>query len=445
MDGHIKVIDSPTGSGKTSWAIDYINNSPEDDKFLVITPLLSEVNRFKVSCPAKQFEDPKRGDEGKFNQLINLVAEGKNICSTHALLQRTNDELITLLRSNNYTLILDESFQVVSNFNLYKSSETRNEEEQHELTMKDIDWLLKDEYIYVDNKYLVHWKDNNRTVGNKYNLLYSMIQRDLLYMVRGKCFMWTFPYELFTPGIFKEVHILTYLFRSQFQHYYFEYFNLPYETYHVERINNQYQIVLTVNNNHELEFKARAKKLITIIEHEKLNKIGSAERTLSGKKKYTSLSMNWYKKNPLVLKKLNSNLNNFFRRVTESQPEKRLWTTFKDFKGKLRNSFATEKTFLSFTAKATNDYKDRDVLAFMINRYPSRFYVDFFSQRGIRVNDDLYALSDLIQWVWRSAVRDNKPITLYLPSERMRNIFFKFLNNEEIQSEEYDEENYELD
>ena len=35
---------------------------------------------------------------------------------------------------------------------------------------------------------------------------------------------------------------------------------------------------------------------------------------------------------------------------------------------------------------------------------------------------DAYALTELIQWVWRSRVRNGHPITLYLPSPRMRTL-----------------------
>ena len=40
---------------------------------------------------------------------------------------------------------------------------------------------------------------------------------------------------------------------------------------------------------------------------------------------------------------------------------------------------------------------------------------------------DAYALTELIQWVWRSRVRDGHPITLYLPSPRMRKLLKDWL------------------
>ena len=39
------------------------------------------------------------------------------------------------------------------------------------------------------------------------------------------------------------------------------------------------------------------------------------------------------------------------------------------------------------------------------------------------VSQDDFALSEMVQWVWRSAIRDGKPITLYIPSDRMYQLF----------------------
>jgi len=39
-----------------------------------------------------------------------------------------------------------------------------------------------------------------------------------------------------------------------------------------------------------------------------------------------------------------------------------------------------------------------------------------------------YALTELIQWVWRSRIRKGEPITVYLPSMRMRRLFEEWLH-----------------
>jgi hypothetical protein len=41
--------------------------------------------------------------------------------------------------------------------------------------------------------------------------------------------------------------------------------------------------------------------------------------------------------------------------------------------------------------------------------------------------NDAYALTELIQWVWRSRVRRAEPIILFLPSPRMQGLFEEWL------------------
>ena len=43
--------------------------------------------------------------------------------------------------------------------------------------------------------------------------------------------------------------------------------------------------------------------------------------------------------------------------------------------------------------------------------------------------EEQYALPELIQWVWRSRVRKGQPITLYLPSPRMRQLMEGWLSD----------------
>ena len=65
---------------------------------------------------------------------------------------------------------------------------------------------------------------------------------------------------------------------------------------------------------------------------------------------------------------------------------------------------------------------------------------------GMDINEDIYALSEFMQWVFRSAIRDNKPIHIFLPSERMRNLlnksntYFDLMYIQYIQKQEYIQE-----
>jgi len=43
------------------------------------------------------------------------------------------------------------------------------------------------------------------------------------------------------------------------------------------------------------------------------------------------------------------------------------------------------------------------------------------------ISHDDYALTELIQIIWRTQVRNKKPVTVYIPSKRMRDLFLNWL------------------
>jgi hypothetical protein len=57
---------------------------------------------------------------------------------------------------------------------------------------------------------------------------------------------------------------------------------------------------------------------------------------------------------------------------------------------------------------------------FNANLHPEPY--KYLLERGDQFAPDLnrYALSELLQWVYRSRVRNDEPINLYVPSSRMR-------------------------
>ena len=53
----------------------------------------------------------------------------------------------------------------------------------------------------------------------------------------------------------------------------------------------------------------------------------------------------------------------------------------------------------------------------------------FFKENGVNINEDLYATSELIQWLWRSRIRKYESINVYIPSKRMRSLLIDWLDN----------------
>ena len=54
--------------------------------------------------------------------------------------------------------------------------------------------------------------------------------------------------------------------------------------------------------------------------------------------------------------------------------------------------------------------------------------VNYFINQNVEVNQELLAISDMLQWIFRSAIRDGKEINVYIPSPRMRELLNKWFD-----------------
>ena len=429
----IKVIDSPVGTGKTSWAIEYCNNLPEDQKIIYITPFLSECERMQNGCPNRKFVQPQvhLGYGRKRNHFLNLIRKEENIASTHSLFSMIDDEIIAALRSTNYILILDEAFQVLDGFDMWEElPQNTNKEYKTNLTQNNMRSLINKNFVQVDNDYKVNWIDTENPI-DKYASLKRLADRGLIYLINDSLLLWTFPYEIFMPGIFNEIFILTYLFDWQIQKYYYDYFKIQYGKFHIEKINDKYTMIETVDYQYEKDWKRNAIQLIDILDHYKLNKIGDVYCDKNGRSFDTALSKTWYANNESEIPQMRNNIINYFKNITHSNVANRMWTCFEPDKKKFKdkNLLTNDKKYwVALNSRSTNNFGHKSVLAYPLNRFVNPFYDDFFEVRNIKINQDGFAISEFIQWIWRSRIRNNQSIQIYIPSFRMRNLLIDFLN-----------------
>ena len=117
----ITVVDSVMGSGKTSWAIDYMNTAI-DENILYITPFRTEIKRIQKSVTTKDMKTPKvlGKNHFKMDDLKNLFELHEDIASTHALFSNLERETAELIRQGEYVLILDETLGTVEPYEGYK-------------------------------------------------------------------------------------------------------------------------------------------------------------------------------------------------------------------------------------------------------------------------------------------------------------------------------------
>lgn len=396
----LKVVDAGCGVGKTTAMINYINQDKDNNKFLYITPFLTEVERVKTACKDKNFQEPAELPT-KTEDLLRLVEKEYNIVSTHALFKKLTDRVLDLTQFNNYTLIIDEAADVL---------------EEIDITKNDLKTIIT-EYTTIDDNNTVHWNEWNNDYEGRFEDYKNMIQMGGVKAHRSDTgevvsLVWAFPISIFES--FKEVYILTYMFNGQKAYY--EYNNV--------NIINMYVKDFQLTTEPQVYNYEEQKKLITVIEDEKLNSIGNNRG---------SLSMSWFSRNAktALMKQLQNNINNFFKNIVKGTPiNQKLWTTFKEYSDIVKGKGYTN-AFVPINIRATNDYKDSTAVAYIANRYMKPTLKHFFEVEGIKVDEDAYALSELIQFIYRSAIRDGKPITVYIPSKRMRELFIDWINKKD--------------
>lgn len=383
------------GSGKTSAAINYIRNMPNDERVMFITPYELERERIVKDCPKQKLKEPQKMGT-KLRGIKFLISKGMNISSTHALFHRFDEETIDMCRAQNYTLILDEVTNVVEKYNISK---------------EDFETLRRD-YIDIDNDTgLISWRPEKDDYEGKFSDEKRLCEMNCLAYYSGSIMMWLFPIEVFNA--FKRIYILTYMFDAQVQRYYYDYYGLPYEYLYISgdsRENYSFCNKPGLNKSDSYNYR----DLIHVLENEKLNSIGDRE---------FDLAKNWYKrnKNNIVMKQLKNNIGNFFRNIRGGSSPDNMWTTFVDYKDELSNK-GYAKGFIEVNARATNKFKDKTNIAYPVNRYLNTGVKNFFILHNIDVDEDGFALSEMLQLIWRSAIREGREIWIYIPSKRMRNL-----------------------
>lgn len=403
----VTVVDSIMGSGKTSWAIEYMNEIFGEGarRIIYVTPYIDEIKRVKQNTN-KNFKEPdqKKGKGSKLNHFKKLLEDGENIITTHALFGMFDEDVMILLKNYNYTLILDEVFNVIDDISMGKD---------------DVK-ILKEHYIEIEPNGKVNWIHEGVYDG-RYKDIKNLAENETLYTYgEGNFYYWCFPAKIF--DLFYKTYILTYQFEYQIQRYYYDLFNVEYEYKSVAKVEDKYTLV---DYTKDLEAIAHLKSLITIYE-------GKMNTNYFGKKsKYNNeLSSSWLKNaSDVQFNQLKKNLENFFRKVCKAKQNEILWSCYKTFVPNLKGKGYT-KAWLEYNARATNNYKDRTALAYVCNVYMNPNEVQFFSSYDIQIDQDGLALSTMLQWIWRSAIRDDKSIQIYIPSQRMRELLKQYLDGE---------------
>ncbi|SDX23001.1 hypothetical protein SAMN05444336_1048 [Albimonas donghaensis] len=416
----ITVVDAIMGSGKTTWMMKKLEDEVtrakgrrllgevDATRYIYVAPLLKEVERVIRSCPTVGFRQPLQLGCRKADHLLELLASGENICTTHALFRALTPEHVELVRRRRYVLIIDEALTTVEEF---------------KITPGDRKLLFGGGLMRVgDDRGRLTWNDaGSSAYYGKFSTERGLCIQGSLHQSPAGPLIWEFPISALEP--FAEVFVLTYLFEGSLMESWFRSHGVRWarKTVHEGRLMDR----SAVDDRPRL---AQIARNLEIYDGES-NRVGSP-RQKPGARRSQPLSSSWLKRDSdngyVEAKKLRGAATYYFRTVAKTKSRVNAWTTFKDHREALQGEGYT-RGFIPVNARATNEHAHKTSLAYLANIFPLPVLANHCAAGGLPFNAEAYALSEMVQWIWRSAIRNDEPVELFIPSERMRGLLLTWL------------------
>ena len=396
----IYVCDRMMGLGKSTACINYMNAHPEK-KFIYITPYTDEDKRIIRACPALMFKEPSDENRAtgcsKSGDTIRLLSLGENVASTHQCFKYYTDDVLEYIKKYEYTLMIDENVSVLEEYNGVNDI--------------DLDAMCKLGYLEINNG---EYRLTDKKYGGKWGSEFWRLMRSRTLITggnehSGSFYYWALPEELLCA--FRDVVIMTYLFNGTDMYYYMKIHDIPFEYIGTVHESGTYSFCKSLNEGTSILVHLKDK--IHICDNPSRNNVGND---------YNALSINWFVKaeSKNDVKALQHQLYNWFNNDNRGHKVgKRLWANIGD----------SWNNNLVYNARATNNYADKTILAYPVNVFVNVDKKNYYARNGFEFDEDQYALSTMIQWIWRSAIRNGKEIWIYIPSRRMRELLQRWLDD----------------
>lgn len=422
----VEILDSIMGSNKTNGVLKWMDENP-DERYLYISPLLSEVDatsRLQTDLKHITFEYPEIDDaDTKSDDFLEKLRSNCNIGATHSLYLQMTDEHLYEISSRGYIVIIDEELGVIDSFDTYSPD--------------DLSYLLEKKDIVIDEKDgMISWVGNDVGVRNKYKQFLNLCNSRSVYATkRNDTMMVTqLPVNLFTCA--KRVIIMTYMFEGNILDCFLRLKSVktkPFTEVKTSVVNKSdiRNLITLVPPSSELKgigmsasryYKETSKDQCKLI----ANYIRSLARQHGAKSKDVMYTF------PKALQKSERKNGKAIRPrdfleyklpVIDDSGVQLL-----DKKGQPK--FETLPCWLYASCRATNKYSFKWLLVHAYDRYPNAAVETYLSDYGQPPKRNVFATSEICQWVWRSRIRNGEPIVLGIASKRMYTLFLEWLEKD---------------
>lgn len=417
----IKIIDKVCGAGKTTWIFSEIDKRSEE-RWIYVSPYLSEVGddgangRIQNELPDMHFQSPSK-KFSKQSDLKDLLHEGCNVAITHQLYLSMTKDMFEIIEQQEYNLVIDETLDLIS---LYNADNT------------DIELLLSKNIVSVEENGLVKWAHKSDYKG-VFKEVKKLCDLEVLHLFNGQkgsdVFMCKLPPRLLTSC--NQAYLLTYLFDGSIMDTWLKMHKIPYSYYDPEGLKDTKLIKKSVRKHlHILKTPRKIKEMHF--------------NGYSTYKPYT-FSKNWFKRNDEQMDTLSTALDSAVRNYFPRK-KKVFYTTFKDYcehvtKGSLRHAqyiFDDEElliktfsnTFVAKNQRASNEYADYNCAVHVCNTYPHVKIESYIELLGETIDRDKYALSEIVQWVFRGSIRKGEDMYVLVASMRMKGLLEEWLEED---------------
>lgn len=439
MTNVVEILDGIMGSSKTRNTCKWMEENNHVYKFFYISPLLDEVKdggRIQQSCPTTRFvspmtkeedrklsEDMQRGihDKRKIDNLLNLLKIGANITCTHSLYLSMEDEHFAEMAKHNYVLIIDEELGMIDDYKNYSSPDVKSLQKLNCIDIQEHDGMLV-------------WKNNEVTefddITHRYHSFKRHVENEMIYVSKrdANIFVCQLPIKLITVA--KRCIILTYMFEGNTLSSFLKLKGLEYKKFDDVTINHiSKQSIMNNVRLHTPKHPKWRKEL-------KLSVTGYHNMSTTDIKHISNYILSVTKEcgvsdyeTMFTFPKDRCNLSD--SKKTKIKPKGMVDTHLKE------KSNPDNICWLASSTRATNKYRHKYCVIHAYDRYPNQSVASYLQDFNHPVDRDVFAISELLQWVWRSRIRDGKPITLAILSTRMRLLFLNWLHDLPLDNEDY--------
>lgn len=411
MSTKIELLDSIMGSGKTLGVIQWILNNPQN-KYLYVSPMLTEVEeRIPEACRSLEFVYPCTEEyKTKGEHLLKLLEEGCNVSFTHSLFTDLTKKHLALIKSHEYILIVDEEVALIEPYRgIYDRDDILSLEKAGHIRVLEDD-LGRVEWLWYNDD------EMNKTV---YSKLKRMCDLGMLYCAKRdrKIMVVHLPIELVQSS--RRVILLTYLFEGSVMESFTKLKGIDVVPFT--------EVKLCKTTVQVLE---EARKLITFV-----------ETTTTKAVSKLSMSSVWYSKNATAeeLEKVSNAIFSVYRKY--GNRDSFIFTAPKalaDYeyvkkeritRNIIHRKMPKDVDWIYCGTKATNLWAHKTVAVHAYNRFVNTAIKAYLQDYGTPPNDDKFALSEMVQWVWRTCIRSDEAVELCIMSARMKRLFTEWLDN----------------